>query len=220
MLANFLEGGTAMIDAETNAARKRDLPGLLDILTSAVTTLDAYGVDGYSDLYLYVSGHRGDEVVTELAVEKNRFWMSEAGLGGTVPRYIRADEEGNRRSLLVAELCYAMFHWHLGSDDIAGYLGCGTYLLDRWIADARSGNGSAVLSVAIANDIRRLVIVESERIILGIPDGMAADWVRQPRSAFGGRSIADLLLNDGEIGFRRIQMFLLNGIAAAYPTVH
>lgn len=204
---------------DTNA-QTQDLSNLLHLLTDAVSTLGSCGVDSYRDLYLYVSGYRGEEAITEIAVEQNRFWLSAAGQKLEVPHYIRADAEANRRSLLIAEMCYAMWHWRVGDEEMAGYLGCGTHLFGRWIADARKGGEKSVLPTAIANDVRRMAIVESERIILGIPDGVVGDWVRQPRKVFDGRSVLDLLFNDGEVGFRRIQMWMLNGIAAASSTVH
>lgn len=48
---------------------QRDLPGLFDTLTVAVTTLEAVGVASYQQLYLYVVGETPDRVVRDLRVE-------------------------------------------------------------------------------------------------------------------------------------------------------
>lgn len=198
---------------------KRGLPQLLDLLIDAVTNLDEAGADAWQDMYLYVSGVRGGEAVTEIAIEQGRMWIAAAGQPFALPNYVRADGEANRRALLIAELCYAMWHWRVGSEEVADYLGCGPYLLDRWIGEAAATEAPA-LPAAIAQRARRLVVLEQQRLIAGVPDGMVGDWLRVRRAVFGKRSIIDLVWNDGEVGYRRVELWLLNSVAAPSATIH
>jgi len=197
-----------------------DLPELMDILTTAVTTLDAVGADAYRDVYLYVSGCRAGEPVTELAIERGELWVSAAGTRPSPPSYRRGDDEGDRRALLIAQLVFAMWHWRVTDAEVARYLGCARPLLDRWIAAARDGDRTSVVPASILNDVRRFVIVEAERHILGVPDHATPRWVRESRAELGGRSVLGALFNDGEVGFRSIQCWMMDGIAAPSATIH
>lgn len=56
-------------------------------------------------------------------------------------------------------------------------------------------------------------------MLSGVADATVADWIRVPRIALGGRSILSVL-NDGEMGFRRVAVLLLDAVAATSATVH
>ena len=197
----------------------QDLPQLLDLLTNAVTTLDAAGVDSYGDVYLHVTARRDGHSFGKLSIEGGRLSLETNEPGIRVPPYVQSDHDGNRRALLLADLCYIMWHWRWDGNDVADYLGCGPTLLDRWIQQSQ-GPDVPVLPEAVAQRVRRVAVLEHHRMILGVPDVEAPDWIRLPRLAFGNRSILDLLCCDGEVGFRRIEIWLLNGVAAVAATVH
>jgi len=82
-------------------------------------------------------------------------------------------------------------------------------ILDRWIGQAAENGGEAIPPV-VAPRALRLIVVEQLRLIVGVEDALAAAWVHDARAAFGGRSIRDLLVDDGEVGFRRVLLLLLN----------
>lgn len=195
----------------------RDLGQLLDTLTAAVTTLDAGGTDEFGDLYLYVAGRRGGAPHVELGLEGGRMWLATAGSPSPLPRFVGHGQTGSsRRALLIAGMCLAVASWRLDLDDLAGYLGCGRVLLQRWIAQARDEHAEACdMPEAIAARVRRLAAVDAERLNAGIGDDIVADWLRTPRVAFSGRSVLELMLEDDEIGLRRIQLWMLNGGPAA-----
>lgn len=205
----------------THVPAGRDLPQLLDRLTTAVTALDAVGADAYRDVFLYVSAYRGDRALAELAIEGENLWMSSEGKRLTLLSDTRDDDEANRRALLLVETCFLTWFWRLELDDLASYLGCGPVLLQRWMAQARDAAEDVPnLPLSVMHRIRRLVVVEHERTMLGIPDDGVVTWLREARTAFGGRSVLSLLLDDGEQGFRRVQLWLLNLVAASSRTVH
>lgn len=200
-------------------ARGQDLPELLDLLTNAVTTLDAAGVDSYGDVYLHVTARRDGRSFGRLSIESGRLSLETVEPRVRMPSYVHTDHEGNRRALLLAELCYIIWEWRWDVDDVADYLGCGPELLDRWIRQSQ-GPDAPVLPEAVAQRVRRAAVLEHHRVILGVSDVDVADWLRLPRLAFGNRSILQLLCCDGEPGFRRIEIWLLNGVAAIAATVH
>lgn len=195
----------------------RDLGHLLDVLTSAVTTLDAGGVDGFGEIYLYVAGRRDGAPHAELALEGERMWLATPGSPGPMPRFVEPDpHDASRRALLIAAMCLVVASWRLDLDDLADYLGCGRVLLHRLIAQARDEHAEPCrMPDAVAARLRRLAAVDAERLNAGIGDDVVARWVRDPRTAFSGRSALDLMLEDGETGFRRVQLWMLNGGARA-----
>ena len=197
---------------------RQDLPQLLDYLTNAVTTLDAAGVESYSDLYLYVTGCRGPRCSGNLTIENGRLSLEIMEGRVTLPRYLYDAHEDNRRALLLAELCYIMWHWRWGATEVSDYLGCTTAQFDGWIRRSQD-NSMPALPDSVIYRMRRLAIIEHHRHTNGISDAYVAHWVREPRSGFGGRSINDLLCNDGEAGFRRIEIWLLNTVSPS-PTIH
>ena len=191
----------------------RDLGNLLDMLTAAVTTLDAGGADGFANVYLYVAGRRGGAPFAELGLEGGRMWLATPGAPGPLPRFVESGPNGtSRRALLIAAMCLVVASWRLDLDDLADYLGCGRVLLNGWIAQARDEHAEACeMPEAVAARVRRLAAVDAERLNAGVDDDLVADWIRSPRAAFSGRSALDLMLEDGETGFRRIQLWMLNG---------
>lgn len=195
------------------------LPGLMDLLTNVVVTLDAVGADSYSDVFLYVAGCRDGRRMGELSLERGEMWISTHADHRPVPPYRRGDDVADRRALLLADLVYLMWHWRWDSKDAARSLGVAAPLLDQWIAKAAEDGGGAIPPI-IAQRARRLIVVEQLRLIIGVEDALAAPWVAEARDAFDGRSIGDLLINDGEVGFRRVLVFLLDRVAAASHTVH
>jgi len=206
------------MNMNTGETGGQDLPQLLDLLTNAVTTLDAAGVESYGDLYLYVTGCRGGQSIGNLAIENGRLSLEMLARSVKLPRYLHDEHEDNRRALLLAELCYIMWHWRWGAAEVSDYLGCTTAQLDGWIR--RSQNDSMpALPEMVVHRMRRLAIIEHHRHTNGVSDAYVAHWVREPRSGFGGRSINDLLCSDGEAGFRRIAIWLLNTLGPS-PTIH
>ena len=197
---------------------RRDLPRLLDLLTSAVTTLDAAGADSYADLHLRVGARRRGRPFGVLVIEGHRLALNTAEPSVGNAGYLQSDHDGNRRALLLAELCYIIWHWRWDGGELAAYLGCGGAQLDGWIWQSQ-GRHVPVLPEAVAHRARRLAIVEHHRLAFGVPDAEVAEWIRTPRQGLGDRSMFDLLCNDGEAGFRRIEIWLLNGLAPS-ATVH
>ncbi|MES1974603.1 MAG: hypothetical protein V4472_19270 [Pseudomonadota bacterium] len=205
---------------ETVAARAQGLPQLMDMLTNVVVTLDAVGADSYSDVFLYVAGCRDGRPMGELSLERGDMWIStHADHRPTTPGYVRANDVADRRALLLADLVYLMWHWRWDSAEAAKVVGVGEQILDRWIGQAAENGGEAIPPV-VAQRARRLIVVEQLRLIVGVEDALAAAWVHDARAAFGGRSIRDLLVDDGEVGFRRVLLLLLNQVAATSHTVH
>lgn len=198
-----------------------DLPQLLQMLTVVVTTLDAVGADGYRNCYVYISGSKDGAPMTELAVEDGRMWVSGEGQSPRTPRYRRAANSGEDRALLMAQLYYAMWYWRIDAENMADHLGCGTYLLDRWMANAREADAEPIaLPSIVAQRMRHIAIIEHQRLAAAVPDSFVADWIREARPALCNRSIIDLLFNDGEAGFRRVQLWLLNRLISHCETVH
>ena len=204
-----------------NREGSQDLPQLLDRLTTAVTALDAVGADAYRDVFLYVSAYRGSRALAELAIEGENLWLSSEDKRLSLRTDILDDDEANRRAMLLVETCFLAWFWQLEICDLAGYLGCGPVLLERWITQARdAGEPVPSLPSSVMHRIRRLVVVEHERTMLGVPDDEVVTWLREARPAFGGRSILRLLIEDGEQGFRCVQLWLLNLVAAPICSVH
>jgi hypothetical protein len=195
------------------------LPGWMDLLTNVVVTLDAVGADSYSDVFLYVAGCRDGHRVGELSLERGEMWLSTHADHRPVPPYSRANDVADRRALLLAELVYLMWHWRWDSADAAKALGVAAPMLDQWIAKAAQDGGGEIPPI-IAQRARRLVVVEQLRLITGVVDALASSWVSEARDALDGRSIHDLLVNDGEVGFRRVLVLLLDQVAASSHTVH
>lgn len=199
--------------------RTGDLGGLRDLLASVVTTLDGIGADGYRHAYVYVSGYRGGRPLGELSLEGNDIWVSTGHAVATHPSYMHADHSANRRALLLSGLCYAMWHWRMSLDDVAGHLGCGAHALESWLAHS-SDETPPELPPVVCQRVRRLVVVEELRLLAGVPDAVAPGWAREARQELGGRSVLSVLRDDGEIGFRRIVAWLLDSVAAVSATVH
>ena len=204
---------------EMHKQERQDLPQLMELLTNVVVTLDAGGADSYSDVFLYVAGCRDGRRMGELSLERGDIWVSTHANDRATPPYIRANDVADRRALLLADLVYLMWHWRWDSDRTAKVLGVGAQTLDHWIARAIDSGGDTMPGV-IAQRARRLLVVEQLRLIAGIEDASVSAWVGAKRDAFGGRSIGDLLAYDGEPGFRRILILLLNQVAAGSDTVH
>lgn len=197
----------------------RDLPHLLDLMTTVATTLDEVGADSFRELHVYVTGlHRG-RPLGELALERGDIRFTTGTAAAALPGYMRADHTANRRALLLAGLCYAMWHWGLETAEVAAYLGCGAHVLDAWIARS-AGDDVPAIPTFVAQRLRRLVVVEDLRLVSGVSDAAVGGWLRAGREAFGGRSVLSLLMADGETGFRRIVLWQLNAAAAPSATVH
>jgi len=205
---------------EVNSTSAQDLPQLMDLLTNVVTTLDAVGADGYSDVLVYVAGCRNGRMMGELSLERGDMWVSTRTSDTPRPGYVRADNSSDRRALLTAELVYLMWHWRWETPAVAAALGIGAQVLDGWIKQAAAGNGDGGIPPVIAQRVRRLLVVEQIRLIAGIEDAAVHGWLRDARAAFGGRSILDLLGTDGEPGFRRVLLLMLNSVAATSDTIH
>jgi hypothetical protein len=194
------------------------LTRLRDILATVVTTLDEIGADGFRDAYVYVTGCQGGRLLGELSLQRGDIWVSTGTATTAHPDYIHADESGNRRALLLSSVCYAMWHWHLTIDDVAAYLGCGSHTLERWFA--QSVEATAAFPPSIGQRLRRLIVVEELRLLSGVADAVVADWIRVQRIALGGRSILSVLTDDGEVGFRKIAVLMLDAVAASSATIH
>ncbi|MBS0504241.1 MAG: hypothetical protein JSS55_10655 [Proteobacteria bacterium] len=204
---------------ENVIAEAQGLPQLMDMLTNVVVTLDAVGADSYSDVFLYVAGCRDGRPMGELSLERGDMWISTHADHRPTPGYVRANDVADRRALLLADLVYLMWHWRWDSAEAARVLGVGEQILDHWIGQAVEDGGDGIPPI-VAQRARRLVVVEQLRLIAGVEDAATAAWVRDARAAFGGRSIRDLLVDDGEVGFRRVLLLLLNQVAATSHTVH
>ncbi|WP_375382714.1 hypothetical protein [uncultured Sphingomonas sp.] len=196
----------------------RDLPKLLDVLTDVVMTLDAAGADGYSDVYVHVSGSRDGRHMGDVSFEHGEIWMSTGGSKADVSTYRRADDTTGGRTLLVAQMMHMVWHWRWTTEDMASALGVGARFLDRWMDGDGSSEGA--MPAVVTQRARRLLVVEQLRLIAGIGDAAVAAWSGADRRALGGRSIREVLSTDGEVGFRRVLMLMMNAVAAGSHTVH
>jgi len=195
-----------------------ELPALLDVLTMAVTTLDAAGMDRCSDVYLYIAGYRGGQRVSDLTVECGQLSLTPARVFRAGRLAAQPADMANRRALLIAQFCYLSWHWQWEVQEAADYLGCSTQILDNWIAAAARSDVPNPPTFVVAR-MRRAIALEYQRQLIGVDDDDVADWLRARRKAFGGRSVLELLSMEGETGFRRVNLWLLNAMPAS-RTLH
>jgi hypothetical protein len=191
-------------------ANQGDLPNLLDTLTVAVTTLDAVGVENYRELYLYVVGTTGDEVVRDLRVEGGHLIVGPPTAGSTHQLFQDGDFESSRRELLLAELCNIMRIWKWWPKTMASYLRCSEAMLSTWVA--RSGFTEApILPRAVIERIERLSIIDRTRHLSGVSDQEMPGWLASKRVGFGRRSIDQLIqIEDDGASFIQLVMWTLN----------
>jgi len=187
-----------------------DLPALLDTLTVAVTTLDALGVEGYQELYLYIMGTAGEDVVRDLRVEDGHLIVGPPASSVMFPTFMDRDFETNRRALLLADLCYIMRIWKWPLPTMAGYLHCSEAMLAMWIGRS-SGVDIPVVPRAVIDRIKRLFIIDQARFLSGIADCEMPCWLSAKRKSFGQRSIEQILLCEDVADYNQLVMWGLNG---------
>jgi len=202
-----------------NEAVSGDLPELLDALTVAVTTLDAVGVDRFRDLYLYVVGMSGDRVVRDLRMEDGKLIVGPPQSQHLYPTYFAGEFEANRRALMLADLCYLMHMWNWSPSVVAGYLRCTESLLLLWIRSS-TGVSPPRIPVTVTTRIKRLSVVDQIRTIGGIMDRETPGWLAKRRTAFGARSIEQILLSDDATGYAQVVMWGLNYSRSSAESVH
>jgi len=186
-----------------------DLPQLLDMLTVAVTTLDAVGVEGYRELYLYIMGTAGDDVVRDLRVEDGQLIVGPPTSNAAYPAFMDHDFEGNRRALLLADLCYIMRIWKWSLATMADYLHCSEAMLSTWIGRSSSVDVPTVPK-AVIDRIKRLLIIDQARFLSGIADCEMPCWLTATRKVFGQRSIEEILFSEDGADYAQLVMWGLN----------
>jgi hypothetical protein len=186
-----------------------DLPELLDTLTVAVTTLDAFGVDSYRQLYLYVVGTTAENVVRDLRVEDGCLTVGPPTDRFTFPTFLDNEFEANRRALLLADLCYIMRIWQWSTATMAEYLRCPEALLMNWIGRSASWDVPTVPPVVVER-IKRLLMIEQARYLLGVSDQQIPAWLMASRPAFAQRTIEELLLGGDLCEFNQVVFWALN----------
>ena len=202
----------------------RSLADLRTTLEKVLSTLSGVGADGYQDLYIFVSGVSGGRALGELSVERDRFWITAARVADATPedgRLALPDflDDVNGRAMLIAALLFVMWTWDWDPRQVARYLGCGPRLLEGWLERTRR-DVVPELPQAVTARIRRLAILEHMRVLAGVGDDAAAAWLREPRDVLGGRAPLAVLALDGDPGFRRVLIWLLDYVAATSATVH
>ena len=195
-----------MIAAQTSQG---DLPALLDILTVAVTTLDAFGLDGYSELYLYVVGTAAGEIARDLRIEDGHLNVGPPTSALTFPPFIDHDFEANRRALLLADLCYILKTWKWSAAGMARYLRCSQAMLATWIGRS-SGIDVPAVPRPVVERIKRLSMIDQTMFLLGIPDRDRPAWLSRKRSCFSQRSVQSMLLGGDPCEFAQVLMWALN----------
>lgn len=183
-----------------------DLPALLDILTVAVTTLDAVGVENYRELYLYVMGTTGNDVVRDLRVENGQLIVGPPASGDTYHAFCDNNFEGDRRVLLIAELGNIMSIWRWSAETMASYLRCSEAMLFTWVSRS-VGPEVPILPHKLVERIKRLSIIDQIRFLVGVSDQDMPRWLSRKRPGFNQRSIEELIQADNQ-GFEFIQLVL------------
>ncbi|UXC90280.1 hypothetical protein EGM87_14685 [Sphingobium sp. RSMS] len=187
-----------------------DLPALLDTLTVAVTTLDAVGVENYRELYLYVMGTTGEEVVRDLRVEDGHLIVGPPADGSTHFVFRDRDFESDRRALLLAELGNIMRIWKWPPKTMASYLRCSEAMLSTWIGRSIYTE-VPVLPQAVIVRIKRLSIIDRSRFLSGVSDQDMPRWLSSKRASFGRRSIEQLIqIEDESASFIQLVLWSLN----------
>lgn len=196
-----------------------ELNTLQDALAAAVSTLKAMGADGVRDVRLYASGCRDGRRTSDLRLEGGRMWLHPAA--GPEVRDAGNSEQVDRMAMMLAELCFVASTWGWTLDELAGAAGCTESTLCHWL-DCAGREEVISLPPEVERAIRRLLVVEHQRRLLGIADDDAPAWVLAPQSELDGLSIA-LLLSAGARHFHLVQRMLCAGSAPSdlrAETVH
>lgn len=200
------------------ASSQGDLPALLDTLTVAVTTLDAMGIDGYRDLYLYVVGTAGGEVARDLRVEDEQLTVGPPQSHHAIPLIFDPDLTAVRRALLLSDLRCIMKTWAWSAERMAAYLRCTPAMLSGWIGRP-AGIEIPRLPQPIVERIRRLSVVEQVLALQAAPETERPAWLTKTRPCFAGRTAEAVLLEGNEREYAQLLMWALN-IGVRSDAVH
>lgn len=190
-----------------------DLPALLDLLTVAVTTLDAVGVERYKDLRLHVIGVTGRHASRELTVAGGRLIL-DAQQDEPVGSPSLANLDRRRRARLVAELEYIMPVWNWSVGTMSAYLGWAEETLQDWM-DLNPSSDTPPLSSGVADKVTRLLAIDQLRCFAGVPDEKVSAWLSRPRPELEGSSIAAILLTANGPAFTRLLLWAVQLVADA-----
>lgn len=197
---------------------ERDLPALLDTLTTAVTTLDAVGVERYEQLYLYVIGETATNLVRDLRVENGHLIVGPPIEAGNDWSRQNWDEDVEERVQLLSQLHNIMRLWGWPTEKMATYLGCSPSILCCWTRSMSRVN-APVFPQSVMEKIRRLAMVDLARSLSGVTDREMPLWLENQRVGFGRRSISQLLESDDRSDFCQLLLWSLNS-RQRRPTVH
>lgn len=201
---------------ESDAA---DLPQLKRTFDEVVAALGATGASGFRDLYVTVSGvHRG-EVLGNLALVRGRLWLEASMDAVDQPASTPATDGTAERALLFASLCHVMYHWDLDVPAVSRFLDVPIEFVGS-LASYEAVDEVPGLDGPVSARMRRLVVVENLRALAGVGDHAVADWLRGPQRDLGGRTVLSILLAEGECGFVRVLIWLLDQTATCCATVH
>lgn len=196
-----------------------DLPQLTRTFDEVVAALRSTGASEYRDLRVTVSGiHRG-EVLGNLALVHDELWLQESAQVVDWPALATANDETAERALLLASFCHIMYRWDLDAPAASRFLGAPTDLIER-LASFEAVDEVPDLDVQVTARMRRLVVIENLLALAGVGDGATANWLRDPRRDLGGRTVLSMLFADGERGFVRVLIWLLDRTAVCFATVH
>ncbi|MHB9880380.1 hypothetical protein ACSMXM_12090 [Pacificimonas sp. ICDLI1SI03] len=196
------------------AKTRGDLPDLLDTLIEAVTALDAVGVEGYRDLYLYVVGTSNDRHARNLWVENRHLIVGPPCQLKAYSPYSNFEMEASRRNALFANLHQVILAWKWSTQEAARHLHCSEAMISLWIGRSTSAD-IPCLPRSIAERIIRLSMVDQARCLLGITNEDVPTWLSAERAAFGWRSIHEMLVSGGDGDFRQLMMWALNKVNRA-----
>jgi len=183
-----------------------------------VDVLDAAGATGFVDLYLTLSAVRDDAVFGELSLARDLICLRRTPDEVALPTYVYDGDEANERALLFANLCYVMWYWDLEPREVAQFLGCPCAFIEEIVADGAVGE-VPTLSPRMALRIRRLLMVDTARLLAGVSNDSVAQWMRAPREEFASSTPLDMVLSGDDTDWLHLTGSLLDGAAIAGRTV-
>lgn len=196
-----------------------DLLQLKRTFEEVVAALGSTGASGFRDLYVTVSGvHRG-EILGSLAFVRGRLWVQGSKQVIDCPALAPVTDETAERALLLASFCHVMQYWDLDASAVGRFLDAPIDLIEKLVS-LEAVDDVPQLDVQVAARMRRLVVVENLRALSGVGDDVTADWLREPQRDLDGRTVLSILGTDGECGFIRVLIWLLNRTAVCCATVH
>lgn len=183
-----------------------DLPALLDLLTVAVTTLDAVGAEHYRDLRLHVVGLTPDSVSRELHVENGQMVLSAPGSDERGTASLR-ELDRRRRTRMIADLKDVLLIWTWPNAKAASFLGWEEETLAAWLEFDPSSE-TPPLPPGIAGKVMQLLMLDQARRFSMVPDEHAESWLTKEHVDFSNRSAEAILLAGDRLDFSQVMTWV------------